>query len=61
MKIINKYSQVFFWRSRDVYRALSNGDVVSRKLVIHQEERVSPVLIPDVPVQEKNSVIWRAF
>lgn len=32
--------------SQDVYRAVNDGDVVTRKAVIQQEERVSPALYP---------------
>lgn len=42
-------SGFFSWGCRDVYKALSDDDVVTRKLVIQREERVSPVFIPDVP------------
>lgn len=46
--LTSKRYKYYFWGYRDVYKALSDDDVITRKLVIQQEERVSPVFIPDV-------------
>lgn len=45
---IHTHTYTFYWGNRDVYWPLSDDDVISGKLVIQQEKRVSHVFIPDV-------------
>lgn len=47
--LTSKRYKYFLWGYRDVYKAFNDDDVITRKLVIQQEERVSPIFIPDVP------------